>query len=207
MSTLRTTHQLLLATAATLFLLGCGGSETKSTDTGSSDASLMEVKISGDGEVEKYDLNGDGKPDMTSTFTRVGPKDLPREERKRILARREIDVNFDTKTDVKQFYGEDGVLVREELDLDFDSNRDAIDYYANGVRVRREIFLNFAADAPASMWKYYEDGKITQKARDTTGDGKPDVFEFFDTEGNVVRVGYDTKGDGKPNYYKEAGAE
>lgn len=189
----------------TALVWGCGGSETKDSDIDSGDASLMEVKISGDGETEEYDLNGDGKPDMTSIFTRTGDPQLPREERERVLARKEIDVNFDNKTDVKQFYGEDGNLVREEMDLDFDEKIDAVDYYVDGNRIRREIFLNFI-EKP-SMWKYYEEGKLVRKTRDTTGDGMADTFEFYDPDGQIVRVGYDTKGDGKPDYYEEAGTK
>ncbi len=205
MDTLRTTGRLLIAFAITAMVWGCGGSETKVSAAGSGDASLMEVTISGDGESEEYDLNGDGKADMTSIFTRTGDPALPREERERVLARKEIDVNFDSKTDVKQFYGADGALVREEMDLDFDTKVDAVDYYVDGSRIRREIFLNFI-EKP-SMWKYYEDGKLVRKAKDTTGNGLADQFEFYDPAGEILRVGYDTKGDGKPDYYEEAGAK
>jgi hypothetical protein len=204
MSTLRMACRLVTVLAVFATTWACGG-ETKDTDTEFTDASLMEVKITGDGESEEYDLNGDGKADMTSIFTRIGDPALPREERARLLARKEIDVNFDSKTDVKQFYGEDGELVREEMDLDFDSKIDAVDYYVDGARVRRELFLNFI-EKP-SMWKYYEEGKLVRKSRDTTGDGKADTFEFYDPEGNILRVGYDTKGDGKPDYYEEGGAK
>jgi len=203
MSTSRMTGRLLTALAATAMVWGCGGGETTDDDAASGDASLMEVKITGEGESEEYDLNGDGKPDMTSIFTRTGDPNLPREERDRVLARKEIDVNFDSKTDVKQFYGADGVLVREEMDLDFDAKIDAVDYYVDGIRIRRELFLNFIEQP--SMWKYYEEGKLVRKARDTTGNGKADTFEFYDPKGEILRIGYDTKGDGKPDYYEEAG--
>ena len=167
MSTFRMPFLTVVLLGVTGLVCGCAGAETADSNPEGDDTSVMEVTISGEGEVEEYDLNGDGKADMTSVFTRIGDPNLPREQRARVLARKEIDVNFDTKTDVKQFYGEDGVLVREEMDLDFDSKIDAIDYYVDGSRVRREMFLNFV-EKP-SMWKYYNEGKLVQKSKDTTG--------------------------------------
>lgn len=202
MTNLRTSFRWFGTLAAAAALWGCAGAETEETEATEEVQSVMEVTISGEGETEEYDLNGDGKADMTSIFTRIGDETVPVEQRARVLARKEIDVNFDTKTDVKQFYGEDGVLVREEMDLDFDSKVDAIDYYVDGNRVRREMFLNFV-EKP-SMWKFYEEGKLVRKTKDTTGDGLPNEFEYYGPEGKIVRIGYDTKGDGKPDYYEDA---
>jgi hypothetical protein len=202
MTTLRTTFRLLTILGVTGLTFGCAGAEKEETTDQADDKSVMEVTISGEAETEEYDLNGDGTADMTSVFTRLGDATMPREQRARVLARKEIDVNFDTKTDVKQFYSPDGSLVREEMDLDFDSKIDAIDFYVDGSRVRREMYLNFV-EKP-SMWKYYEEGKLVRKSKDTTGDGLANEFEYYGPDGKIVRIGYDTKGDGKPDYYEDA---
>lgn len=202
MTTLPITFRRLALFAAVSLALGCSGAETEATKATEDESSVMELMISGESETEEYDLNGDGKPDMTSVFMRVGDAAVPREERSRILVRKEIDVNFDTKTDVKQFFAPDGALLREEMDLDFDSKIDAIDYYVDGARVRREMYLNFV-EKP-SMWKYYEEGKLVRKSKDTTGDGLANEFEYFGPAGKIVRIGYDTKGDGNPDYYEDS---
>jgi hypothetical protein len=202
MTTFRTTFRLLTVLGVTGLTFGCAGVDKEDTPDSADDKSIMEVTITGESETEEYDLNGDGKADMTSVFTRSGDASIPREERSKVLARKEIDVNFDTKMDVKQFFSPDGALVREEMDLDFDSKIDAIDYYVDGVRVRREMYLNFV-EKP-SMWKDYENGKLVRKSKDTTGDGLANEFEYYGPDGNIVRIGYDTKGDGNPDYYEDA---
>lgn len=177
----------------------CGGSDTRD-DQSAGGASLIEVEVTDKSEIEKFDLNGDGKPDVWKTFTRLGDEETPDEERERILARAELDVNFDGNVDMKQFYNSDGVMLREEMDLDFDGNFDAVDYYRDGKIVKREMALNF--EKRTSMWKYFEDGKLIRKERDTTSDGKPDTFEYYE-KGRLARVGFDRNGDQKPDYYEQ----
>ncbi|MCB9728337.1 MAG: hypothetical protein H6744_04600 [Deltaproteobacteria bacterium] len=195
---------LLVATLATLLVGSAACSrKTRSVDI-APDASLLAVEVQGEGEIEKYDLTGDGKPDLIKVFTRTGDPKVPLADRPRVLARTEIDFNRDGKLDVWQYFNPDGVMVREAMDHDFDGKVDAIDYYAQGAVYKREVFL--PPGTQPTLWRYYEEGKLVRNERDTTGDGKPDVFEYFD-DGKIVRVGYDRDADGKPDYYEEAKEE
>jgi antitoxin component YwqK of YwqJK toxin-antitoxin module len=191
-------YRVLAACLVGTFISACGPS-TKDTE-GGNEASLLAVEVTDVEEVEKFDLNGDGSADVTKTYTRLGTKETPDENRERVLARTDLDVNFDGETDMRQFFNKIGAMVREEMDLDFDGKTDAIDYFREGIVFKRAVFLNFT-ETP-SVWKYYEEGVLVKKERDTNGNTKPDTFEFFE-EGKIVRVGYDRNGDGKPDYWDE----
>lgn len=185
-------------------LVACGGSDKKDEEGVSAEASLVAVEITGEGEVESYDLNGDLKPDMQSVYTLKGGPKVPAAQKTRLLARKELDVNFDGTMDVKQFFNEAGIMVRESMDLDFDGKVDAVDYYQEGAKYKREMYTNFV-ERP-SIWKYYDQGRVVRKERDDNVDGKPDTFEYYE-EGKLARVGFDRNGDGKPDYYEEADKE
>ena len=196
---------ILLATTC-LYSVGCASTQPESEGTANDKQASLEVEVTDTAEVERYDLNGDGKADVTSVFAMLGGgEENPNAEKRRVLARKEIDVNFDSKVDVRQFFSDGGDLLREEMDLDFDGKTDAIDYYAKGVRTSREMFLNFVEQP--SMWKFYEDGKLIRSEQDTKGDGKADEFVYYDGAGKVVRIGYDTSGNGKPDRYENFGDE
>ena len=167
-------------------------------------AKLTEVEIKGDSEIEKYDLNGDGKDDVWKHFVRVGDKKVPREKRTRLLAKKELDLNHDGTVDMSIHYNKFGEVVREVMDHDFDGKTDAVDYYLDGKQYKREVKLNFQQQT--SVWRFYEDDKLVRKEKDTTGNGKPDLFEFYENE-KLVRIGYDKNGDGKADYYDEVGAK
>ncbi len=196
---LRRRPQLLVVPATVLLLAACGDSDSKPKTEVQPEASLVAVEVTDDNETEHYDLNGDGKPDVSKVFSKVAG--APGAPKKRVLARTDLDVNFDTKVDMRQFFNQDGVMVREEMDLDFDGKTDAVDFYAEGAIVRRESFLNF--NEKPSIWKFYEEGRLVRKERDESGDGKPDTFEYYEGD-QIVRVGFDRNGDGKPDYYEEA---
>mgnify|MGYP001169255089 CR=1 FL=1 len=203
------------AAGLALSLMACGGAEV-AKDSGPADATLVAVEVTGEGEVEKFDLNGDGKPDVWKTYSVIGGAPaaagddagaqpvIDPANKERLLARSEMDVNFDGKVDMKQVYNKDGAMIREEMDLDFDGNNDAIDYYRDGKITRREMYAGFSKQV--SMWKYYDEGALIRKERDTTGDGKADTFEYYE-DGAIQRIGLDQNGDGKPDYYEVAKTE
>jgi hypothetical protein len=214
-SSMHRIYSLVGAAALGLLLAACGSAEVDKDDT-PEDASIVAVEVTGEGEVEKFDLNGDGKPDVWKLYTIIGgaPAVTDEEaqneaaidpgEKERLLARSEMDVNFDGKVDMRQLFNKDGAMIREEMDLDFDGNQDAIDHYRDGKITKREIYAGFSKQV--SMWKHYEDGALIRKERDTTKDGKPDTFEYFEN-GVIQRIGLDQNGDGKPDYYEVAKTE
>src|SRR5206468_451996 len=66
----------------------------------------------------RYDLNGDGKPDMVEFGQEVANKEAPSGKEWKVT-RREIDINNDGKLDIVRIYDESGKLFEEDFDLDF----------------------------------------------------------------------------------------
>jgi hypothetical protein len=182
-----------------LVLGACPDTDTRS-DNATNEPQVLEVELTDNAEIEKFDLNGDGKADVWKYFSTESAKNVAATERKRLLAKKDLDANFDGKIDIQQTYADDGALVREMMDLDFDGRLDVTDYYRGPEMIRREYKMNFVDKV--DMWKHYEGGKLVRKERDTNGDGKKDLFEYFD-KGKLKRVGYDRDGDEKPDDYDE----
>jgi len=197
---MRNTRSIVLATAAAAALAGACSSGPEVKEGKAPEASLLGLEVRGDAEVEKYDLNGDGEADVWKYYVRKGDKDLPAEQRLRLLARQDLDLNFDKVPDVRRHFNEQGTVIREEMDLDFDGKYDAIDYYSDGALFRRDLALNFAGSP--SIIKFYNEDKLARKERDTNGDGKMDTIEYYEG-GKLVRIGEDRDGDGKPDVYTE----
>lgn len=179
-------------------LAACASSDEKKGPS-RPEAQLLGLEITGDKSEEQYDLNGDGRPDLFKTYVMRGPKDEP-DKRTQLLARQDLDLDFDGQVDVRRIFNELGAVVREEMDLDFDGTFDAIDYYADGVLYRRDMALNF--EGKPSIVKYYDKNELVRKERDTNADGKIDTVEFYEG-GKLVRIGVDKDGDEKPDIYTE----
>jgi len=194
-------RKLLTATAVVAVVAASACSSAPEEKEGKSpEASMLGLEVRGDAEVEKYDLNGDGEADDWRYYIRKGDKDVPKEERPRLLARQDLDLNFDKSPDVRRHFNEQGTVVREEMDLDFDGKYDAIDYYSDGALFRRDLALNFAGSP--SIIKFYNEAQLARKERDTNGDGKMDTIEYYEG-GKLIRIGEDRDGDGKPDVYTE----
>jgi hypothetical protein len=167
------------------------------------EAQLLGTELTGETETERFDLNGDGRADLLRVYVlRPAPNEPARQER--LLARQEIDLNFDEQVDVRRHFNDQGLVMREEMDLDFDGRFDAVDYYAGGALYRRDMALNF--EGRPSIVKYYEDNVLTRKERDTTGSGRMDTFEYYE-KGRLTRIGRDNDGDGNPETYVEVRQE
>ncbi|MFT7624457.1 MAG: antitoxin component YwqK of YwqJK toxin-antitoxin module [Myxococcota bacterium] len=184
-----------------LALLGfaaCGtNNEAMTTQGGPSMAALGSEKTE-KGTMEKFDLSGDGKADLWKVYETVTGSDG---KTGRKLVRKEMDLNFDGKLDIRQFLNADGAIYREEMDLDFDGHIDAVAHYEDGKLARRELDLSF--DGKPDIFKYYEGGKLIRKERVTSNTGKVNVWEYYEG-GRLVRVGRDKDGDGKPEVFDDA---
>ncbi len=223
---MRNVFSPLCTVTAGLFVLvavGCGPSaeQTKATEKAKAAATpqqQVQFEVDGNTAIERIDINGDKRPDVYKFFRVVAdptgkakPEDL-----KKVLIRKEMDVNFDQKIDIVQYYaGESGkeVLVREEMDLDFDGRVDTTRHYKGGNISLVELDLGF--DGRTDTWRYYqltktEGGKsvnrLVEKRRDTNGDGSVDVWEYY-TQGKITKIGHDTTGDGAPDRFTRVGTK
>lgn len=178
-----------------------GDGDKKKAEGERREAKMTAVEVKGDTEIEKYDLDGDGKEDVWKYFVRVGVTE-DKKTGTRLLAKKELDLNHDGTVDMSIHYNKFGEVVREVMDHDFDGKIDAIDYYLEGKQYKREVKLNFKEQT--SVWRYYDGEELSRKEKDTTGNAKPDLFEYY-KKGKLVRIGYDKDGDGKPDYYDEVG--
>lgn len=141
----------------------------------------------------EVDIDGNGTPDIYNYYKELEGGD-------RMLIKKELDLNNDTRIDVTSFYDESGTLIREEMDGDFDSRVDWIDHYQGERRVLSEVDTDF--DGAFDLYKYYEQGEIKRKERDTDGDSKVDYWEYFEG-GEVSKVGRDIDGDGQMDLREE----
>lgn len=215
------------ALACSLFALltACGGSQADTKPAPSATAVATEAERNAvtqpvqtesdaNGAIERIDVNGDHKPDVFKFYRNVeiaGADPAAAKTVKRALIRKELDVNFDQRIDIVEFYeGEPGKeqKVKEEFDLDFDSRVDETRHYKDGNLTLVELDLGF--DGKTDTWSYYqltqnEEGKpvnrLVERRRDTTGDGAVDVWEYY-TKGVIVKIGTDSNGDGTPDVFQ-----
>ena len=222
---LRFLTSLVLATGCAAAVSACGGSQadTKAAapaPSGPTEAEAnavtqpVQTESDANGAIERIDVNGDHKPDVFKFYRNVdvaGADPAAPKTSKRALVRKELDVNFDQRIDIVEFYeGEPGKeqKVKEEFDLDFDGRVDETRHYKDGNVTLIELDLGF--DGKTDTWSYYqlsqnEEGKpinrLVERRRDTNGDGAVDVWEYY-TKGVIVKIGTDTNGDGTPDAFQ-----
>lgn len=146
-----------------------------------------EVQIVLPDGVEGTDINGDKKPDVFKHFKEV--------DGKKIVVKRETDLNADGTIDVTRDYSLASEPIREVLDLDFDGKVDVTRIYKDGVLLREEFDLNY--DQKIDMTKFYEEGKLIRKEQDSKLDGGVDYWEYYDEKEVLERIGLDYDGDGE----------
>ena len=167
------------------------------------------------GDAQTVDVNNDGKPDITH---RVDGK-------KRICS--VMDLNFDGRTDLLRFYGEDGKsVVMEQHDYDFDGRIDDQIFSKGGKVTHKELDTNFdglidtwmwckgplvekaerARRKPGRVdtWETYSGGMLAEIQYDENADGRVEKWERFEG-GSLVEVKVDTTGDGKADRTDPAG--
>ena len=167
-----------LCTLSILLTFGCGGTQKKTE--------VEKPKTTAD--VESWDRNNDGKPDSWKYFVKS--------DGKLVLDRKEFDLNFDTKVDVKRHYNQAGDLIKDEVDMDFDENIDVTTYYENNQPTKRVTDLQF--DNKPDVTRYYSKGVLVRTESDTDNDGEVDYWEHH-KDGRLVRIGTDEDGDGQPD--------
>ena len=111
------------------------------------------------------DLNSDGVLDVTEYSTI--------EEETEVLARKEVDVNFDKKMDVVRTFNKKRELTMERMDTDFDGTVDVVSIFEQAQLVRKEYDTNF--DQKVDLWRFFEEGNIKKEA-DLNYDGEIDCW-------------------------------
>ena len=193
-------HRLWVIGACLAVASACGGGGGKEVRRGA-DMAVLGVEPAGPGmEIERFDLNGDGKPDVWKVY-RVTEED---DSKQRVLVRKDMDLNWDGRLDLRQHLDESGRVVKEEMDLDFDGHVDAVAYYEEGQLVRKEMDLTF--DGRPDVFRYYEGGKLVRKERVVGNRGRVGIWEYY-RNGHLTRVARDLDGDGKPDQFEDVPVE
>ncbi len=209
------------ALAVAAALSACGGQKDQTKQEGAAgapgaenaSADPIQEQRSTSAVIERIDVNNDRKPDVFKHYALVddpaGDGKGGRLQRK-ALVRKEIDVNFDQRIDIVEYYkGEPGkeIKEREEFDLDFDGRVDEVRKYDNGNLVEMQLDLGF--DGRIDTWMFYqmtknEDGKdvnrLNERRRDENGDGVVDSWEYY-VKGKLQKIGRDSNGDGQPDMF------
>ncbi|MFB6263569.1 MAG: hypothetical protein ABEL76_08080 [Bradymonadaceae bacterium] len=193
----------LLATC--LFASACASDGAQNDSTALPEDSTeggISVETREDVVVKKYDINGDGEPDVLEFLKKVQDPDDPNVVVKQ-LHRKKVDVNADGDFDTIRTYDDEGTPQKEKADVDLDGTFDLILYFEKGKLVRKEI-LDDTESVVAT--RFYEKGKIAEVERDTDGDGKVDFWEYYE-KGNLNRIGKDVDGDGEIDKWIESTEE
>lgn len=206
MSRLAHTAGIFVVTA---LLVGCGGGKKQAAGPNIQPGKTAQKKAPEPGgqtgateDQRTADVDGDGRPEVLKYYKKIDDPERPG-EKKTILVRQDIDLNWDGTIDIWRYFDGTGLVEREEWDTDFDGNIDDKRFFENGVLVRSERDRN--NDGRADITRYYKEGKLERKESDTNGDGNIDRWEYY--TGQVLdRVGVDKDHDGTVDTWAKADA-
>jgi hypothetical protein len=130
------------------------------------------------------------QPSIRRVFRIVGEG----EQRRRILACREVDTNLDGRKDLIRSYNDKGEPTEEQADSDYDGRFETTIRFAKG-RIAH-VAIDKDGDGTPEETRYYLQGRLSRVQRDTNRDGKPDVWEVYQA-GRLERMGVDLDYDGR----------
>jgi hypothetical protein len=188
--------------AAGALALGCGGKNKKDSqdpaevqgDTSTQVPKVDPTLCEADGkDVENYDLNEDGKPDVWKLYK----VDQAGGGSTRILTCKQADLNFDGKKDYVVALNERGGVLFEKFDLDFQKGFDAF-YKYEQIEGEDEKSVLYEVQRDSNFDGKYDiiekwniqTGMMDEVQRDSNGDLKPDVWEQY-KDGQLVAILYD----------------
>lgn len=175
-----------------IFLVACGGDESKSDEIGfQGEQSVMKRQADGSW-TQEFDVDNDGKVDVTKVLEEYPDPDDPSVTKTR-LVKKLVDVNYDGKVDFVRNYNDLGVVVTEEVDLNLDGTPDVINYLDKKTVVKKEMI---DGERKVIETRYYGDGQLQRVEKDSNDDGKIDYWEFYE-QGILDRIGRDANGDGR----------
>ncbi len=159
--------------------------------------------------VDVFDVNKDGIVDMWKVHEEIKEND----QIKKILKRREIDLNFDGKINFIKFYTPKGNIEKEYLDKNLDGVIETIRYYENNLVVKIESYFTNPIDkkfnvikdsSPFKTFYFNSNGTLKKVTEDTNKDKKDDYFLYF-SKGLIDRIGIDEDGDLKVDKWIKKG--
>jgi hypothetical protein len=135
----------------------------------------------------KEDLNGDGRPDRTTSIENGNP------------VCQALDFNFDGVIDAWVYFDAAGKVRRRESDYDRDGRVDEIALYRDGQLIERQRAT--ALTGKLDTWQHYRNGKLTSAERDSNGDDYVDQWWEYPDErtSDCPLIHSDVNGDGQPD--------
>ena len=142
-----------------------------------------------DDKIVERDTDKDGKIDQIGHFDSTGK-----------LVKLDLDSNKDGVMDRFQYY-RDGEIVRIEGDKNADGKIDSWDHFEAGKRVRSEQ-ASFETGKVNQITTFDAQERPWMMQKDTEGKGLFDTVYNF-TEGVLASITKDSDGDGKPDIWEE----
>ncbi|MCG3171948.1 MAG: hypothetical protein GMKNLPBB_00089 [Myxococcota bacterium] len=174
---IKNVNSVLLVTGLAAAFAACGGPRQEiRNDSGLVDVSGLETKLAAMGQPQVFDLNGDLRPDV-KVYYRTEPAPTAPGGQITYPFVKELDLNFDGKTDCWKFYI-NGVLEKELYDLDGDPT---------AIEVRNSFVMNQISQKEISIdrdefpeiVKRYQNGQLVLILRDTNNDNGYDRRETY----------------------------
>lgn len=113
----------------------------------------------------------------------------------------ERDMNGDGRPDLIEHFDASGTVIEREFRLTFADAVTSVHFFRDGRLYLKELRTGFGSEHPIREF-YDSEGRLLRLERDSTLNGRVDVWEYFDA-GRLERVGRDTTGDGSPDTFDE----
>lgn len=186
---------------AGLVLAGCSGAAEQAAVKGEKAPKMEAASVTAEGlKYETSDMNGDKAPDVWVYFTEEEDSKNANAAPKRVVVKKESDLNFDKHKDVLVEYDAAGLPAREVFDFDFDGTVDQENLLTGGRITEKHLFA--PQGGRTFIWKYYSEGQLIMQKRDDSGDGIADQCEEWFKGEKIVRVGRDINRDGDCDEWK-----
>ena len=179
--------------------IGCHGSQQSTTPKGDQamDPSAFKVDPSlcdtSGKNVQTFDLNHDGKPDVWRLYKSEDEGGTKVE----FMTCKQVDFDHDGRKDWVVAYNRKGNPVSAKADVDFDGRWDISQIYDPKTGMVAEVERDTDFDGKFDVRESYDSaGQLQSVQKDRNGDGKPDLWEQY-KDGVLIAILYDDDYDGK----------
>ncbi len=185
--------------------VGCHGADkdtTPKTDQ-AMDASAFKVDPtlcdSSGKNVQTFDLNHDGKPDVWRLYKTEDEGGTKIE----FMTCKQVDFDHDGRKDWVVTYNRKGNPTSAKADFDYDGKWDMSTIYDPKTGLVAEVERDTDFDGKFDTREIYDSaGQLQSVQRDRNGDGKPDLWEQY-KDGVLIAILYDDDFDGKVDRREE----